>query len=81
MANIDEILAYARNQGCSDVHIGEDTGVTLRLDGQLVPYIQEYNNEEITQRFFQCVKNVYWILLKHTKMLILFMSTMKEDIV
>lgn len=56
MANIDEILAYARNQGCSDVHIGEDTGVTLRLDGQLVPYIQEYNNEEITQMILSMCK-------------------------
>ena len=30
MANINDILNDARIKGCSDVHIGENTGITLR---------------------------------------------------
>ena len=32
MANINDILNDARIKGCSDVHIGENTGITLRQD-------------------------------------------------
>ena len=36
MANINDILNEARIKGCSDVHIGENTGITLNLNKLLV---------------------------------------------
>lgn len=66
MADINEILAYARSQGCSDVHIGEDTGITLRLDGQLKPYIQEYSNQEINEMILSmCKERILEIVKAH----------------
>ena len=46
MANINDILNEARIKGCSDVHIGENTGITLRQDGKLIEFEQTFRNEE-----------------------------------
>ena len=42
MANINDILNDARIKGCSDVHIGENTGITLRQDGKLIEFEQTF---------------------------------------
>ena len=44
MANINDILNEARIKGCSDVHIGENTGITLRQDGKLIEFEQTFSN-------------------------------------
>ena len=49
MANINDILNDARIKGCSDVHIGENTGITLRQDGKLIGFEQAFSNEEIKE--------------------------------
>ena len=38
MANINDILNEARIKGCSDVHIGENTGITLKPDSHLLTF-------------------------------------------
>ena len=43
MANINDILNDARIKGCSDVHIGENTGITLRQDGKLIGFEQAFS--------------------------------------
>ena len=62
MANINDILNDARIKGCSDVHIGENTGITLRQDGKLIGFEQAFSNEEIKEmilsiRLFPSVGN------------------------
>ncbi|RHS91568.1 type IV pilus twitching motility protein PilT [Erysipelatoclostridium sp. AM42-17] len=47
MANINEVLQYARQRKCSDVHIGVKTGIVLRKDGQLKSYDQSYDDQTI----------------------------------
>ena len=37
---IDTLIAYAREQGCSDIHLSEGLPVCLRKDGRLVPFTQ-----------------------------------------
>ncbi|MFQ6861945.1 MAG: type IV pilus twitching motility protein PilT [Beduini sp.] len=40
MSKINEILAYARQQKCSDVHISEGENIKLRKDGNLFDYFE-----------------------------------------
>lgn len=54
--NINDILNDARNQGCSDVHIGENTGITLRLDGNLIKYQITYSNQELKDMILSMCK-------------------------
>ena len=57
MANINDILNDARIKGCSDVHIGENTGITLRQDGKLIGFEQAFSNEEIKEMILSMCKN------------------------
>lgn len=43
---LNELLSYARNKGCSDVHISEDRNPILRLDGRLIPCEKEFSMSE-----------------------------------
>ncbi len=54
--NINDILNDARNKGCSDVHIGENTGITLRLDGNLIKYQITYSNQELKDMILSMCK-------------------------
>ena len=56
MANINDILNDARIKGCSDVHIGENTGITLRQDGKLIEFEQTFSNEEIKEMISESVE-------------------------
>ena len=57
MANINDILNDARIKGCSDVHIGENTGITLRQDGKLIGFEQAFSNEEIKEMILSMCKD------------------------
>ena len=57
MANINDILNEARIKGCSDVHIGENTGITLRQDGKLIEFEQTFSNEEIKEMILSMCKS------------------------
>ena len=66
MANINDILNEARIKGCSDVHIGENTGITLRQDGKLIEFEQTFSNEEIKEMILSmCKDRILKIVEKH----------------
>lgn len=66
MANINDILNDARIKGCSDVHIGENTGITLRQDGKLIGFEQAFSNEEIKEMILSmCKDRILKIVEKH----------------
>ena len=66
MANINDILNDARIKGCSDVHIGENTGITLRQDGKLIEFEQTFSNEEIKEMILSmCKDRILKIVEKH----------------
>ena len=66
MANINDILNEARIKGCSDVHIGENTGITLRQDGKLIGFEQAFSNEEIKEMILSmCKDRILKIVEKH----------------
>ncbi|NBK99669.1 MAG: type IV pilus twitching motility protein PilT [Erysipelotrichia bacterium] len=45
---LDEILSYARQSDCSDVHLSKDQ-VILRRNGKLEPYFTQFSIDEIQQ--------------------------------
>lgn len=66
MANINDILNDARIKGCSDVHIGENTDITLRQDGKLIEFEQTFSNEEIKEMILSmCKDRILKIVEKH----------------
>lgn len=63
---INDILNDARIKGCSDVHIGENTGITLRQDGKLIEFEQTFSNEEIKEMILSmCKDRILKIVEKH----------------
>lgn len=60
---IDEILAYARKNDCSDVHLS-GSEVILRKDGRLEPYFSEFSSDQVIAMIYGIINEEQKQLLK-----------------
>lgn len=49
MQVLDEVLNIARTNGCSDIHITPKQGILFRNNGQLIPYVAMFSEDELRE--------------------------------
>lgn len=54
---INNLLSFARESGCSDVHIGRQQSIELRKNGTLMKYDHSYTQQEIDQMIYSILND------------------------
>lgn len=67
MEQLDYILHYARDLGCSDIHLGSQNYIMLRQNGLLTPYLHSYAHEDIVTMIRSMLKEKQLRLLEEGK--------------